>query len=172
MASAKNGPVVFAYDGSDLANAAIAEAGRQLSPSRQAIVLTFWQPFNVGFVTPHELKMNAAAVNEVRAAVEETAAQGASPAQAAGFEVTSMAREAAPTWKGIVERYRRPVAMCRDRSSKIARRSSCGSVHQASDFRIGISAALVASGRPRRVERAASSSCSGLSTYRSWPTTP
>jgi nucleotide-binding universal stress UspA family protein len=103
MASAENGPVVFACDGSDLANAAIAEAGRQLSPIRQAIVLTVWQPFNVGFVTPHELKMNAAAVNDVRAAAEETAAQGASLAQAAGFKATSMAREAAPTWKGIVE---------------------------------------------------------------------
>jgi nucleotide-binding universal stress UspA family protein len=103
MASTGKGPVVFAYDGSDLAKAAIAEAGRQLSPSRRALVLTVWQPYNVGFVAPHELKMDAAAVDEVRAAAEEAAAQGASLAQAAGFEATSMAREAAPTWKGIVE---------------------------------------------------------------------
>ena len=50
--------------------------------------------------------------------------------------------------------------MCRDCSSKIARRSSCERAHHASDFLIGISAALVASGRPRLGERAASSSCS------------
>lgn len=103
MASAGNGPVVFAYDGSDLAKAAIAEAGRQLSPSRQAIVLTVWQPYNVGFVTVRELKIDAAAADEVRGAAEQTAAQGASLAQAAGFRARSMAREAAPTWKGIVE---------------------------------------------------------------------
>jgi nucleotide-binding universal stress UspA family protein len=103
MASDGNGPVVFAYDGSDLAKAAIAEAGRQLRPSRQALVLTVWQPYNVGFTPPRELKMDAAAVDEVRAAAEQTAAQGASLAQAAGFGAQSMAKEAAPTWKGIVE---------------------------------------------------------------------
>jgi nucleotide-binding universal stress UspA family protein len=103
MTNPANGPVVFAYDGSDLAKAAIAEAGRQLSPSRQALVLTVWQPYSVGFVAPHELKMDAAAVDEVRTAAEETAAQGAALAQGAGFQANSMAREAAPTWKGIVE---------------------------------------------------------------------
>ena len=70
MASDGNGPVVFAYDGSDLAKAAIAEAGRQLRPSRPALVLTVWQPYNVGFTPPRELKMDAAAVDEVRAAAE------------------------------------------------------------------------------------------------------
>jgi nucleotide-binding universal stress UspA family protein len=102
-ARAVTDPIVFAYDGSDLAKAAIAEAGRQLKPSQAAIVLTVWQPFNVGFVAPHELKMDAAAAEQVRAAAEETAAEGASLAQAAGFNAKSMAREAAPTWKSIVE---------------------------------------------------------------------
>ena len=103
MADVANGPVVLAYDGSDLAKAAIAEAGRQLSERRQALVLTVWQPYSVGFTPPRELKMDAAAVDEVRAAAEQTAAQGASLAQAAGFGAQSMASEAAPTWKGIVE---------------------------------------------------------------------
>jgi nucleotide-binding universal stress UspA family protein len=103
MTDPATGPVVFAYDGSDLAKAAIAEAGRQLSPSRRALVLTVWQPYSVGFVAPHELTMDAAAVDEVRAAAEETAAQGSSLAQGAGFQAISMAREAAPTWKGIVD---------------------------------------------------------------------
>src|SRR2546430_14134138 len=103
MASDGNGPVVFAYDGSDLAKAAIAEAGRQLRPSRQALVLTVWQPYNVGFTPPRELEMDAAAVDDVRAAAEQTAAQGASLARAAGFEANSKAKEATPTWKGIVE---------------------------------------------------------------------
>jgi hypothetical protein len=37
-------PVLFAYDGSDQAKAAIEVAGQQLSPGRKAIVLTVWQP--------------------------------------------------------------------------------------------------------------------------------
>jgi nucleotide-binding universal stress UspA family protein len=103
MASRLNGPVVFAYDGSDLAKEAIAEAARQLSAGRQALAVTVWQPFNVGFVAPRELKMDAAATDEVRAAAEQAAAQGAALAEAAGFEARSMTREAATTWKGIVQ---------------------------------------------------------------------
>jgi nucleotide-binding universal stress UspA family protein len=103
MATAADSPVVFAYDGSDLAREAIAEAGRQLSAGRQALVLTIWQPFNVGFVAPRELKMDAAAAKEVSAAAEQAAAEGASLARAAGFAPRSMAREAGTTWKGIVE---------------------------------------------------------------------
>ena len=103
MAGAVIGPVVFAYDGSDLAKAAIAEAARQLSAGRRALVLTVWQAFNVGFVAPRELEMDAAAADQVRAAAEQAAAQGASLANAAGFRAGSLAREAAPTWRGIVD---------------------------------------------------------------------
>ena len=38
-----------AYDGSELAKLAIDEAGRRLRPGRDAIVLTVWQPFDIGF---------------------------------------------------------------------------------------------------------------------------
>jgi nucleotide-binding universal stress UspA family protein len=103
MAGPPTGPVLFAYDGSDLAKAAITEAARQLHSTREAVVLTVWQPFSVGFVSPHELKIDAAAAEEVRAAAEETAAQGASLAQQAGFKARSMAKEASPAWKGIVD---------------------------------------------------------------------
>jgi nucleotide-binding universal stress UspA family protein len=103
MPEAPVGPVVFAYDGSELAKAAIAEAGSQLTPGRQALVLTVWQPYNVGFVAPRELKMDAAAVDEVRAAAEQTAAEGAALAEKAGFDARGSATEAAPAWKGIVE---------------------------------------------------------------------
>jgi hypothetical protein len=69
-------------------------------------------------------------------------------------------------------RYFRPVAICPDRSSRIARRSSWDSAHHSSDFLIGISAALLASGRPRLGEAAVSSLCSRAWTYRSCPITP
>lgn len=95
------GPVLFAYDGSDLAKLAIDEAARQLAPGREALVVTVWRPFNVGFLPPRELEFDAAASDEVRKAAEETAADGASLAGAAGFRAQSIAIDAAPTWKGI-----------------------------------------------------------------------
>jgi nucleotide-binding universal stress UspA family protein len=95
------GPVVFAYDGSDLAKLAIEEAGRQLGPGRDAVVLTVWRPFAVGFIPPPGVEFDAAASEEVGRAAEETAAHGAAVAQAAGFRAESMAVKDAPTWKGI-----------------------------------------------------------------------
>jgi len=103
MTPAGASPVLFAYDGSGLAGAAIAEAGRQLRAGRAAIVLTVWEPFNVGFLPVDGAEFNAAQIDEVRKAAEQTAAQGASLAQAAGFGVTSVTAEAAPTWQGIID---------------------------------------------------------------------
>jgi nucleotide-binding universal stress UspA family protein len=101
MTAADLGPVLFAYDGSDLARLAIEEAGRQLEPGRDAVVLTVWRPFAVGFIPPPGVEFDAAASDEVRKAAEETAAQGASMAQAAGFRAQTLAVKEAPTWKGI-----------------------------------------------------------------------
>jgi nucleotide-binding universal stress UspA family protein len=95
--------VVFAYDGSGLAKLAIEEASRQLAPGRDALVLTVWQPFDVGFVPPVQLQINAAEIAEVRRAAEETAAAGAALARDAGFSARSEAVDAAPTWKALVE---------------------------------------------------------------------
>jgi nucleotide-binding universal stress UspA family protein len=99
----RRGPVVFAYDGSDLAKLAIGEAGRQLGPGRDALALTVWHPFDIGFVPVGGVRFDAAQISDVRAAAEQTAAEGASLAQAAGFNARSAAAEAAPTWKGIVK---------------------------------------------------------------------
>jgi nucleotide-binding universal stress UspA family protein len=96
------GPILFAYDGSDLAKLAIDEAGRQLAPGRDALVVTVWQPFDVGFVPVVALPINAAEIADVRDAASRTAADGASLAQAAGFQAHGLEVEVAPTWKGIV----------------------------------------------------------------------
>ena len=101
MSAGDLGPVLFAYDGSDLAGLAFEEARRQLVPGRDAVVLTVWRPFAVGFIPPPEVKFDAAASDEVLKAAEETAAQGASMAQAAGFRAQSLAVREAPAWKGI-----------------------------------------------------------------------
>ena len=96
------GPIVFAYDGSELAKLAIDEAAHQLAPGRAALVLTVWQPFDVGFLPVGDVRFDAAQLSDVRQAAEETAADGASRAQAAGFDARSAVAEATPTWKGIV----------------------------------------------------------------------
>jgi nucleotide-binding universal stress UspA family protein len=95
--------VLFAYDGSELAKLAIEEAGRQLAPDREALVVCVWQPADVGFVPVdgrHLEAQNAAAVEQ---AAQATADQGASLAEQAGFRARSAIVNAAPTWKGIVK---------------------------------------------------------------------
>jgi nucleotide-binding universal stress UspA family protein len=101
--NSRRGPVVFAYDGSELAKLAIDEAGRQLAPGRDALVLTVWHPFDVGFVPAGNVRFDAAEISDVEDAAEQTAAEGASLARAAGFSARSAAVEGAPTWKGIVK---------------------------------------------------------------------
>jgi nucleotide-binding universal stress UspA family protein len=64
-------------------------------------VLTVWRPFAVGFVPPPEVKFDAAASDQVMKAAEETAAHGASMAQANGFRAHGLAVKEATTWKGI-----------------------------------------------------------------------
>jgi nucleotide-binding universal stress UspA family protein len=97
------GPIVFAYDGSDLAKLAIDDAARQLAPGRAALVLTVWQPFDVGFMPAGAAHFNAAEVSEVRRAAEQTADEGASLARDAGFDARGVTLEAAPAWKGVVQ---------------------------------------------------------------------
>ena len=60
MSTGNLGPVLFAYDGSDLASLAIEEAGRQLEPGREAVVLTVWRPYAVGFIPARQVRFDAA----------------------------------------------------------------------------------------------------------------
>ena len=95
------GPILFAYDGSDLAGHAITEAGKQLKDGQSALVLTVWEPFNVGFLPIGGVAFDAAGADEVRSAAEKTAAHGASLAEAAGFKAETLTAEGAPTWQAI-----------------------------------------------------------------------
>jgi MFS family permease/nucleotide-binding universal stress UspA family protein len=95
-------PVLFAYDGSELAAYAIAQAAAQLPPRREAVVACVWQPADVGFTPIDRTHFDADQASEVRRAAEQTAAHGAALADRAGFLARSVAVEAAPTWKGIV----------------------------------------------------------------------
>ena len=95
--------VVFAYDGSELAAFAIEQAGTQLATGGDALVVTVWQPADVGFVPTGTRHFDANEASEVKRAAEETAAYGAALAEKAGFRAHGVAVKAVPTWKGIVE---------------------------------------------------------------------
>jgi nucleotide-binding universal stress UspA family protein len=97
-----NGPVLFAYDGSDLAAFAIEEAATLLARGREALVVCVWQPADVGFVLASDRRLNATDATEVRVAAQETADRGAALADESGFRARGLEVEAAPTWKGIV----------------------------------------------------------------------
>jgi MFS family permease/nucleotide-binding universal stress UspA family protein len=96
------GPVLFAYDGTDLAERAIQQAACQLESGRCALVVCVWQSADVGFTPTDKDHFDADQAPEVRRAAERTAAHGASLAERVGFRAESIAVEAAPTWKGIV----------------------------------------------------------------------
>ncbi len=99
---AATGPVLFAFDGSELAAFAIEQAGRELASGREALVLCVWQPADVGFVLTAERHFDAGQASQVQRAAEEVAAR-AKLAEMAGFRSQGLAVQAAPTWKGIVE---------------------------------------------------------------------
>lgn len=101
------GPVLFAYDGSQRAASVIEQAAAELSTPRDALVVCVWQPVDVGFTPVETMHFDADQATEVRRAAERTAAHGASLATRAGFDARSLAVEAAPIWKGIVETARR-----------------------------------------------------------------
>jgi len=99
---ARPGPLVFAYDGSDPAKAAIGEASRQL-PGRDAIVVTVWRVLMVGFTPDPPADFDAACSDEVRKAAMQTAASGAALARASGFRTQARAVEGTPAWKAIID---------------------------------------------------------------------
>ena len=100
--STREPPVLFAYDGSHHAKAAIEQAGQQLRTGRTALVLSVWQPLqSIPFaqlaVVPDEV---AEAMGK---GARETAAQGVELARAAGFDAEPLAEIGAPVWARMVQ---------------------------------------------------------------------
>ncbi len=101
-------PVLIAFDGSDQAKLAIAEAGRVLGSGRKAVVLIVREPIEhydfVGLggattLDPATVSaMQEAAENEATVVAEE----GAALARAAGFEAEARVGVAPTPWQEIV----------------------------------------------------------------------
>ena len=67
-ATATVATALFAAGSADLATTA-----RQLAPGRDALVLTVWHPFDVGFVPAGGVRFDAAQIADVRAAARAVA---------------------------------------------------------------------------------------------------
>lgn len=101
-------PVLLAYDGSDQAKDAIAEAGRVLGAGRRAVVLIVREPIEsfefVGLGGARTLDpatvsaMQEAAQNEAINVAEE----GAALAREAGFDAEARVESAPSAWQEIV----------------------------------------------------------------------
>src|SRR3954470_17104079 len=97
-----SGPVLFAYDGSAQARAAIWEAGGQLTRGREAIVLTVWEPPAALAVTgvpvvPPQLEA------DFEAKAGEVSRGGAALARSLGFDATPYVASGEPVWRTIVD---------------------------------------------------------------------
>lgn len=106
--NADSGPILIAYDGSDFAKAAIADAASQLGPGRKAIVLTVWEPLEeLPFLGVRGVAADIEAVEtvvaEMRAGAEKVAGEGTELASAAGFDAHAEVAGGGPAWRQIVE---------------------------------------------------------------------
>jgi nucleotide-binding universal stress UspA family protein len=104
------GPVLFAYDGSDNAKAAIERAGAVLEHGR-AVAATAWTTFEGAApaallaLPGNMVREGAQALDEAnRETAEELAAEGAELARAAGFDAEPRAvRCTGPFFAGLLE---------------------------------------------------------------------
>ena len=95
--------VLFAYDGSEHARAAIEEAGRQLRSGRPAIVLTVVTPLEaIPFWGAPFSAMPSEIAEEIFGRAEKVAIEGAEVANAAGFAAEPLADRGSPIWTRIV----------------------------------------------------------------------
>jgi len=106
--NADSRPILIAYDGSDFAKIAVADAAGQLGPGRKAIVLTVWERLEeLPFLGIRGVASDAEAVQtvvaETRAGAEQVAKEGAKLASEAGFEAHAETASGDPVWRQIVE---------------------------------------------------------------------
>jgi nucleotide-binding universal stress UspA family protein len=94
-------PVLIAYDGSDYAKAAIAQAAEQLDKHRRVLVLTVFQPFDVAFIGVAIVP--AGLEEDLEKEARQVAEEGAALVREAGFEAEPVVEPGSPVWHRIVE---------------------------------------------------------------------
>jgi nucleotide-binding universal stress UspA family protein len=106
--SENTSPVLIAYDGSDFAKAAIAEAASQLAAGRRAIVLTVSEPLGgIPFFgaagAPVEPETMEGLVDAAEQSAQKIAEEGAGLAREASFDAEPLVVIGGPVWNLIVE---------------------------------------------------------------------
>lgn len=101
--SAPDSPVLFCYDGSEHAKAAIEQAGEHLRTPRKAIVLSVWMPLeSIPFWGAPYGRVPSTMSEEAEEQARQVAAEGASKANEAGFDADAAVIEGSPVWERIV----------------------------------------------------------------------
>jgi nucleotide-binding universal stress UspA family protein len=95
--------VLFAFDGSEQARAAILEAAHLLGPNRYAIVLTVWRPLaappSAGAASPAPPDLE----NRRKESATMLAYEGARLARSIGFDAKPIVASGDPVWRSIVD---------------------------------------------------------------------
>jgi nucleotide-binding universal stress UspA family protein len=108
VAGNESSPVLIAYDGSDFAKAAIAEAANQLAAGRRAIVVTVSEPLGgIPFFgaagAPVEPETMEGLVDAAEQSAQKIAEEGAGLARDVGFDAEPLVVIGGPVWNLIVE---------------------------------------------------------------------
>jgi nucleotide-binding universal stress UspA family protein len=106
--SENTSPVLIAYDGSDFAKGAIAEAANQLAVGRRAIVLTVSEPLGgipyFGAAgAPVEPETVEGLIDAAKESAQKVAEEGAELARDAGLDAEPLVAIGGPIWNLIVE---------------------------------------------------------------------
>jgi nucleotide-binding universal stress UspA family protein len=108
VAGNESAPVLIAYDGSDFAKGAVAEAANQLAPGRRAIVLTVSEPLGgipyFGAAgAPVEPETVEGLIDAAKESAQKVAEEGAELARDAGLDTEPLVAIGGPIWNLIVE---------------------------------------------------------------------
>jgi nucleotide-binding universal stress UspA family protein len=108
VAGNESAPVLIAYDGSDFAKGAVAEAAKQLAAGRRAIVLTVSEPLGgipyFGAAgAPVEPETVEGLIDAAKESAQKVAEEGAELARDAGLDAESLVAIGGPIWNLIVE---------------------------------------------------------------------
>jgi nucleotide-binding universal stress UspA family protein len=96
-------PVLFAYDGSAQAKAAIRQAAEQLRNGRSAIVLTVWHALAV-VPFPTAIGLTSEGLEDsIEQQARRVAEEGAELARSGGFDAEPVAEQGDPVWQRIVD---------------------------------------------------------------------
>jgi nucleotide-binding universal stress UspA family protein len=100
----EDGPIVVAYDGSAAARASIALAGVHLVKDRKMLVLSVFQPIeSVPFIGNPGVQIPDGMDDQIHAAVEKLAEEGAELGRTGGFDATGYVGPLHETvWQTIV----------------------------------------------------------------------